>query len=770
MAAIALIGGAARASDGRETGVDIAASSLPDAVAELAREAGVSIGTDGVLPRVRTPAIHGRMSVAQVLEILLAGTGYRARRVGVTAWRIERTPAPVARNGNTGTASGSPEKEFPEPVPILVTGAKRNADLLDLPMAVTVIDLTDQQRLGTGSDTALVASEMEGMALTGLGPGRNRMFLRGVADSPFTGESQSTVAVVMDDTRVTYAAPDPDIRLVDMERVEVLKGPQGSLYGVGALGGIYHLVTRAPEYDEASLDTAAGAEIAASGGTGLSGSAVANLPVMPGAVALRLVGYMATEPGWVDTGKRRNSNSSRLSGGRARLGIDPGGGWAIDLTGFTQWLNSRDSRYVYDEHSRSRPAQIPEPHDNDLKLISARVARQGGGADIVLASGMTWHEVGDTLDATIGAEGFGLADPLRLEQSRKYRVWDNEFRISDTWGGVDWLLGVSHVAARQAISSTLYSASDASLVIDDDRRTTFDTAAFGDVTVPLGAGFSLDAGARVYHSVIRETRKLSAGLVTRRHRRSGVTPSFSLSWRPREDRLIFLRYGSAFRQGGADFTAFGEPVTLEGDELKMIEAGWREQLGGRGRLEIGTWYARWNNVQSDMLQADGMIETENVGDAEIFGVEASLELALTPSWGIEAGANYTDAKLVRSDLDIELSDRRLPVVPKYTLRGALRRDFRLGGGDGWIRFKLRYSGPSRLSFDPVLDRPMGEVLETGIEGHARFGGLELALGIENVLGAKANGFSFGNSLRFSRFEQYTPQPPTTLSLTVLRKF
>lgn len=87
-------------------------------------------------------------------------------------------------------------------------------------------------------DTASVASDVEGLTLTALGPGRNRMFLRGVADSPFNGASQSTVALLVDDARLTYSAPDPDLRLVDVDRVEILKGPQGSLYGTGALGGI----------------------------------------------------------------------------------------------------------------------------------------------------------------------------------------------------------------------------------------------------------------------------------------------------------------------------------------------------------------------------------------------------------------------------------------------------------------------------------------------------------------------------------------------------
>ncbi len=773
LAVIALLSGTAEASDERRQDIDIAASTLRDAIAELSREANVSIGTDGSLPALPTRAIHDRLSVRQALDRLLAGSGYRARKVGETAWRIEKAGSGTAQLSGWRAGIGAQAGAAAETVaiePIVVTGAKRDQSLYDLPMAVTIAGLTEQQRHDVGSDTATIAGDMEGLALTSLGPGRNRIFLRGISDSPFNGESQSTVAVVLDETRVTYAAPDPDIRLIDVERVEVLKGPQGSLYGIGALGGIYHLVTRRADLDDTTLSTSAGTEIVARGGAGISGSAIGNLPLLPGVAALRLVGYTAKEPGWVDTGDQRDTNSSRLTGARAGLGIDPGGGWRLDVTGFAQWLESRDSRYVYKSKARSRPEQIAEPHDNDLRHLSARLAGHAGGADIVASSGISWHEVGDTLDATIGAESFGLADPRELEDSRHYRVWDSELRASGTWNGLDWLAGLSHVEARQSHVWTLASRSGAELVIDDDRRTAYDTAAFADLTLPLSATFRINAGTRVFRAVLKETRNVPAGTVTREQHRSGMTPSLALAWRPSPDRLVFLRYGSAFRQGGADIAPDGELETLKGDELAMIEAGWREQFGARGRLDVGAWYAWWQNVQSDLLQSDGLIETENAGDARIFGAEASIELALSSAWRVEGGANVTFAKLVSNTLGIELPDRHLPAVPEYTVRAALRHDFRIGSGDAWLRGRLRYVGPSRLSFDPVLDRPMGKVLETRLEGHAAFGRLELAIAAENLLVRKSDAFAYGNSLRFAEMRQFTPQQPLTLSLSVVRKF
>lgn len=750
-------------AEGDRQRIDIPASDLSAAIARLSREAGISIGTDGALPHIHSREVRGASSAGAALDALLTGTGYRARRVGPTAWRIERVPPSAAQ---------APRPELPPArimdttgEPIIVTATKRASHLLDLPVSVSAVDLGKDGpvRQGASSHTADVASEIDGMVLTAAGSGRNRLFLRGIADSPFNGESQSTVAVILDDARLTYAAPDPDIALVDMERAEVLKGPQGALYGTGALGGIYHLVTRKAELQNMAFSLSGGAEALSGGGLGYDAAAVANLPLRPGVAAVRLVGYSRLQPGWIDTGDRTDSNSGRLLGARLGLGVDPGGGWRLDLTGFGQWLESRDSQYVYRPHARSRPGQIAEPHDNDLRHASLRIARESGAADIVLSSAMTWHEVNDTYDATQGAESFGLPDPQMLEVGRTYRVWDNEARISATTGDLRWLAGVSAVEARQHDVWALAAASGG-LVIDDDRRTTRDLSAFGDLSVSLGSGFVMDAGARLFHSSVSETRAFPAGAETRDLGRTGMTPSFALSWRPDGARLVYLRYGSAIRQGGLDINGSGDLEWLKGDELETFEAGWRQQIGAAGRLELGAYFTRWQDMQSDMLQPNGLIETENAGNAEIVGVEGSLALPLGEAWLVSAGGSFQDARLIRNNLGIELEDRRLPVVPEYTLRGALEYSFRLGAADASLRMKLRYVGPARLSFDPVVDRPIGDYLESSLEGRLDCGSFDVTLGLDNLFGGSADQFAYGNPLRFAKLRQYIPQRPPSLSI------
>lgn len=746
--------------------IDISARSLPDAIAELSREAHVSIGTDGPLPRIRTRKLRGDMSVNEALGRLLSGSGYVARQVSPTAWRIEPTaparPVPVAPE-----TSRPPEAP---PITIMVTATKQPVDLFSASAAIAVVSPDGIGRGGANGDSATIASRLEGLSLTSLGPGRNRMFLRGVADSAFSGESQSTVAVVLDDARLTYAAPDPDIRLVDMARVEVLKGPQGSLYGTGALGGIYHMVSNGAQLGQTSLAASTSGSAVRHGGTGASLSAIANLPLLMDNAAIRIVGYAAHEPGWIDTGTRKDSNATKVSGARVMLGIEPTPDWRLDLTGFGQWLSSHDSRYTYEADSTVRPAQGAEPHDNDLRHMAARLSGKLDDIDLLLASAMTWHDVGNRFDATVGADAFNLADPQFLIDDRKYRTWDTELRLRGSLGSLQWLAGLSHIDASQRLALTLENADAASISLDDDSRDSHDSAAYFDATVPISGTLTLDAGVRLFHSVVRETRHLPQGMVHFERRKSGFTPSLALAWQPSVHRLFYLRYGSAFRQGGADIAASGDIEALKGDELASIEAGWRERLAGSGLIEVNAWASRWENVQSDALGDDGLIETVNAGNAQILGLEASLDLPLSPGWHLEAGASWTDARLVRNASGLEIEDTRLPVVPEYALRGALRHDFSLGSVDLWARAGLRYVGPSHMSFDAEVDRAMGKVLESELELNADTGRWTLGLRLENLFANGRNVFAYGNPLRYASMPQFTPQQPATATVTVSAAF
>ena len=135
---------------------------------------------------------------------------------------------------------------LPEPQDIVVTASKRDTLSQRFPGQWSRIDGDEFAPLGVAGTEAIEVRSV-GFSSTHLGAGRNKLFIRGIANSSFSGPTQSPVGQYFGDMRTGYSGPDPDLKLVDMDSVEILEGPQGTLYGSGALGGIVLLKPNMPQ-------------------------------------------------------------------------------------------------------------------------------------------------------------------------------------------------------------------------------------------------------------------------------------------------------------------------------------------------------------------------------------------------------------------------------------------------------------------------------------------------------------------------------------------
>jgi outer membrane receptor protein involved in Fe transport len=427
------------------------------------------------------------MSVADALYRLLSASGWQAVRVGPGAYRIEHEKASSPRGSIPQKIKSSPSPillPLPPGEDIVVTGQKRPQLLQDVAMSISIIPLDNNAmgRLAAGSRE--LALSAEGLAVTNLGPGRNRQFIRGVADSPFNGPSQSTVAVQLDDARITFDAPDPDLRLIDMERVEILKGPQGPLYGSGALGGIYHIVTRKPDLERFGGSVRLVGEAIAHGGMGAGSEAMVNLSLASGKLALRGVGYVIGSGGYIDnSGRDRNANQTRTTGARLAFRWQPDPEWTIDLSGVLQDINARDSQYVTASGQMlRRNARIAEPTDNDFKSGAATIRGPIGGLQLLATTSHVSHSVEYTLDSSDASAMFGLAGPSTYLDDRKYAIVSHEVRLSPA--SSTWLAGASYMSARSH-NQGLMRAEDRALIVEALDRNVTEFAVFGEVTIPL---------------------------------------------------------------------------------------------------------------------------------------------------------------------------------------------------------------------------------------------------------------------------------------------
>src|SRR5690606_33326678 len=162
----------------------------------------------------------------------------------------------------------------------------------------------------------------------------------------FNGQLQSTVSQYLGESRLTYSAPDPDLALYDIEKVEVAEGPQGTLYGAGSLGGVIRIMPRLPVPGEFSVSGTAAIGVTGNG-LGGDGAVVANLPVGQRA-AVRIVGYRILRPGYIDDVRRGLSDVNRTSvlGLRATFRMEFNDGLSIDAGIVSQDTGSRDGQYT----------------------------------------------------------------------------------------------------------------------------------------------------------------------------------------------------------------------------------------------------------------------------------------------------------------------------------------------------------------------------------------------------------------------------------------
>jgi iron complex outermembrane receptor protein len=770
---------AAPASAAGEASFDIPAGPLSGALIALAGQARITIvANDPALARIRARPVRGRMTLRAALTKLLGGTGYGFVMAAPDAVRIVRLPRP-APAPRTVPTSATPK---PSPVPaaaapleeIVVTASKQGVLLSDLPSTARVIDLGEEEgaRRGSRGSEGIVA-RLPMLASTHLGPGRNKLYIRGIADSSFNGPSQSIVGEYLGDLRLTFNAPDPDLRLYDMSRVELLEGPQGTLYGSGSLGGILRLVPTPPNLDEPEGQVSAGVASTRHGGIGGDAAAVLNLPLARGRMALRAVGYAVSEAGWIDVGQdRRDVNRTRINGGRAVLLFAPGGGWRIELAGVAQFIAGRDGQYA--ERGLpplTRSTRLPQPFDNDYLLGGVTVRRNWNGLELVSATSLVDHSLDSRFDASGGA---GIAGTQLFREDLSIRVLAHETRLSGRIrGGLGWLAGFSGVGDVTRVERTL-GPPGAPAPLTGVRNSTSEAALFGQLSFPLGARVTITAGGRatwsrgagiVLHAPDREENE-----PTRSDFR--LSPTLAISWRPARDLLVYARYADAFRAGGLAVSSTGSASAaqrFESDELGSAEVGLRYgSSASRFSADVAFSRTRWSDIQADLIDSRGLPFTTNIGNGRIYAAEARATWRPRPWLAFDASAFLSDSALDSPGSAFATADERsLPNIPEAGARAGVRAERRLGpAATLGLDASVRYVGRSKLGIGPPLDASQGGYAAADVGVRLWLGRTGLSLDVENAADGRGNRFSYGNPFTVAARMQTTPLRPRTVRLGI----
>ena len=728
------------------------------------------------------PAIRGRMDGSDALARLAKSSGLKLKKVGANSYILlaqsNRPPAaPPPKRAKAPVITAAPVEKLepqPEPEDIIVTASKRDTLSQRFPGQWSRIDGDIFTPLGVPGTEAIEVRSV-GFSSTHLGAGRNKLFIRGIADSSFSGPTQSPVGQYFGDLRTGYSGPDPDLKLVDMDSIEILEGPQGTLYGSGALGGIVLFKPNMPQTNKLSGFASIGGTVTWHGDLGYDASGVFNAPIGDNA-ALRLVGYHAREGGYIDniaTGEK-DINDVGITGGRATLSAELIPGWFVDLSGVAQRIDGDDSQYAdEDGPGLSRDSLVDQPFSSDFTLASLVIRKDSGPIRFRSTTGASWQRVDENFDAS-------KDDRIRaLGQQSKARAISNETRLWRPMAdGYSWLVGFSLIDHHYEVDREISEDSlifDLSGVENEVRETTlYGEAGFEllpEVEASIGARYTVSSlsGSGEHLSPLAAV-KLAAADSERTERR--LLPSAALLARPIEGLSLYARYQQGFRPGGLSIAS--DTVRLyRNDRLGTAELGFRYGRPGRDRIDLqgSATLSKWKDIQADFLDPSGLPVTDNIGDGRVWTFTVNGGLRVTPALRLEAGVAVNDGEITNPTEAFitaigPASERsmEIPNIARVIARGAVDWNTRLGGD--WrleANAYARYVGRSRLGIGPFLGDEQGEYLDSGLTLRFAHPRRAVSLSVTNLTDEVGNRFAFGAPIGTGA-DQITPLRPRTIRL------
>lgn len=749
----------------------VPAAPLDQALTTLAQQTGTDIvSTEPALHLARSRRVTGRLAPDEALRRLLQDTGYRAVSIGPRGYRIVRAaPRPLASKP-LATRPPYHQASGDEAGDIIVTASKQQSPLLRFPGSALLVGGAGLPTQPSDMDDLTRATPV--LQNTELGIGRNKIFIRGIADSSFNGATQSTANQYFDEVPLGFAGPEPSLNLYDMQSVEVLEGPQGTLYGAGAIGGIIRLTPNPVVFGRADASMAGGVTLTEDGAPGFDLAGMMNLPVVRDRAGLRVVAYRTQAGGYIDDPSRGLTAINRTDtiGGRATLAIDAGDGWGIELGGLGQRIDAKDAQYAdAGAGDLTRMSHFAQPYHSELLLVRGVVRKRwDNGLDLVSATGYVAAQTDDTFDAT---DALGSTGPRLYQNIQTDRLFVQETRIRrPVTTRIGWLVGLAYLDDTDVQSRALGPPGQAATIIGVTNRTR-SLAGFGEATWPITPRFSLTAGTRLTAartdgepSVRPRNNGFIRGRATRR-----IDPTVALSWLIAPRTAVFAKIQSGYRTGGlAVASGIGRVTDYRSDSIVVGEVGVRRQRQGETGLEVSSAvsYARWRDIQADLYSRRGQPYTANIGNANIAAVE------MLGDWVPRRGFHATGAFLYtynRVDGALaqlaQSANRRLPETPAFSGNAGVSYQWSHRGSATFdVGLGARYVGRSVLGTGDFLQRSQGHY--AAVDSHVgwRWRALDVTLSGDNLTNVRANRFALGNPLTLATRAQTTPLRPRNVRL------
>lgn len=669
---------------------------------------------------------------------------------------------------------------------IVVTASKRTERLLDVPAAIQTLDGDAIENLGIrGFDD--YAGLIPNISQRSFGaPGSGTVIIRGLNTGP--QQTTSTAGFYLDDTPFTAAGSLsvasvilPDADLADVERIEVLKGPQGTLYGASSLGGLVRIISRKPDLTEFGGAASVSASTVDGGSSGFGVRATLNMPLSEDRFGLRLTGFHRQEPGFTDnigTGTS-NVNEATVSGGRVAFLAAFNEDVELQVNGLFQNIEADGFAFQDNRSATLLPLFRVRQHsmfydaasELEIRSFGATLNWDVGPGTFTATAGQNRYTTATETDYTpiygpllggfglpMGAGLPGLLEPESRKDSAELRY------ASKRIGNFEFLAGVFYTdednlypiqidgvfaATRQPLPSVF-----ADIITSVTDSTYEEQAVFGNATLYFNDAWDLTLGAR--YSENEQTSAISRSGLLVGIFGSPVVSRFALDddsttylatlrWRPSENVSTFLRAASGYRPGGPQTNAAAPTGSgYQADEVTNYEAGIKATLLDR-RLDLAASVYRidWDDIQLNTL-VNGFLFITNGGAARVNGLELELAGRATDAftWGLNLGYNDTElteiGALEAAQLGATVGDA-LPLSSKWNGSALADYRFRLAERLGAsVGATLKYAGDRPSSFSR-------NTLNNNVE-----------LPSDTVLDLRA-GFDFGNFSTQFRIENATDE-------------
>jgi len=614
--------------------------------------------------------------------------------LGLTVSQVLAIACAQAQTSQPPT-DGQPGSELEE---IMVTATRRPERLQDVPLSVTAFSQQDLSAKGIVGYEGL-ALQTPGVVLNKQTDNFNNFTARGIATNSYGANLQSTVAIYIDELPISTIGNTTTLNpnLYDVERVEFLRGPQGTLFGSGSLSGALRILTKSPDLTRFEASTQVDYGVTGSGWDSWRQryDGMVNLPLLNDVLALRIVGFYRNEDGWVDNIGTGIKDSNRLEdgGARATLLYKPTDPLSVKFLVSYEDSDPKDASLTTPALGLYvRNSNEPDVYSGVLTNYNATINYQFDGANLTSSTTYSRYDAKFIVDL---AGTFGGLLPFGLDDFGFQRTFVEEARLaSDPGGKFDWVIGLFDLNRRAHLDSQFRSSlefleshgitglPDQYYSKDYTYTDSSELAGFGDLTYHINDQFWVTAGLR-YGRVSAQQFDEGGGYNSSYFaaafgglsgpltivptvagpgpKAEASKPSYkgSVSYKPSSNLTTYATVSTGFRSPVINAQA-GQasqvnpkdiiiPAGASSDNLKNYELGAKSTwLNGRLNANVAVYYIDWRNIQVQANRVSDSVQfATNIGGAKSKGLE--LELTALPFTGLTIGLNgsYNHARVTQ---------------------------------------------------------------------------------------------------------------------------